>query len=486
MSLELPSWVADAFNLIGLPWPGIDEDQLRGWARDVRDFAAEIGSVSGQSRSAVAALGTSDQAAFAAALASKWEHCSGVIGAMCAPLDDFADVLDVAADTVVAQKIVVIGAAVALAGEVVATQGEALVTFGLAEAEVPAEVAAARLIVRGALQELAGYLLGVLVSKGTAELSGLLGGAISRLVAGGGQVAAEAVVLKADYGATQSLASALGRHGGRVEQVSAVSWRRAASRELETGGPGGGWREVARAVEQAVLRVMAEAFVGLGRAIWKLLRETADFLRKAVTDLRHTDAELAAKADRNAGTGLAAVGAAGNVRNAANRRLPIPGQTGGSIRPRVDGTVRSTELNDDWAEEAYQAIRGSDDVADVIRNVRKAPRLDGGTGFSANEIQAIKSRVFYDEHPLGGDDGEIVYSRFDPYADMAEAWLRLRRGRYAPQDIMLLEHELAEHRYWREHPEVTWWDAHRAANLVANWEDDLPEPTYEDYTKPWK
>ena len=38
--------------------------------------------------------------------------------------------------------------------------------------------------------------------------------------------------------------------------------------------------------------------------------------------------------------------------------------------------------------------------------------------------------------------------RFDPNPDMAEAWLRLRSGTHVPQDLLLLEHELAEHNYW--------------------------------------
>jgi hypothetical protein len=487
MSLELPAWVTDAFNLIGLPWPGIDEDQLRAWAGDVRSYAAEIASLLDQSRSAVAALSASNQSAFAKTLESKWDHYHGVVNAMRAPMEDFAGALDVAAGMVVAQKIVVIGAAVALAGEVIATQGEALVTFGLAEAEVPAEVAAARLIVRGALQELEGYLLGVLINKATAELSGLLGGAIGRLVAGGGQVAAEAVVLKADYDAAQSLASALGRHGSRVQQASGASWRRASSRELETGGPGGGWREVARAVEQAVLRVMAEAFIDLGRAIWTILKDTAAFLRKAVADLRHTDTELAAKADRESVVDLAVANAAGKDSTATARVHPVPGQTGGgSVRPKVYDSLRSDQLNRQWANDAYETIRASDDVADVAGNVRDAPRLDGSTGFTLEEIRTAKAQVFYDEHPLEGDDGSIVYSRFDADPDIAEAWLRLRSGNYKPQDLILLEHELAEHNYWEQHPEAVYWDAHGAANSVAFWSADLPKPTYEDYTKPWK
>jgi hypothetical protein len=56
--------VADAFNLIGLPWPGIDEDQLRGWASDLRESATEITSLSTRSRSAVAAVAAHDESAF--------------------------------------------------------------------------------------------------------------------------------------------------------------------------------------------------------------------------------------------------------------------------------------------------------------------------------------------------------------------------------------------------------------------------------------
>jgi len=294
VSLELPGWVADAFSLVGLPWPGIDEDQLRGWANDLRAYSAEITAIAGRSTSAVGAAAIHDQSGFAKTLASKWGHYHGVITGLRGPLDVFAGALDVAAEAVVAQKVVVIGAAVALAGEVIATQGEALLTLGLAEAEVPVEVAAAQVVVRAARQELEGELLGVLITKAAGAISDALGGAIGRLVTGGGQVAAETVALAADYSALHTVSSALAGHRTQVEQASTVSWRRSTSRQLDTGGPGGGWREIARAVEQAVLRVLATAFRDLGRTIAAIVQDTAAFLRQAITDLRHTDTDLAA------------------------------------------------------------------------------------------------------------------------------------------------------------------------------------------------
>src|SRR6202012_4682939 len=98
VSLELPGWVADAFNLVGLPWPGIDEDQLRGWAQDLRQYAAEISALSGRSRSAVHAIAAGNESAFARTLASQWEHYHAVISDARAPMEVFASALEVAAD----------------------------------------------------------------------------------------------------------------------------------------------------------------------------------------------------------------------------------------------------------------------------------------------------------------------------------------------------------------------------------------------------
>ena len=486
MSLELPGWVADAFNLTGLPWPGIDEDQLRAWAGDLRAYSAEITALAGRSSSAVAVVAARDESAFARALASRWDHYRGVISGLRGPLEVFAGALDMAADAVVAQKIVVIGAVVALAGEVIATQGEALFTFGLAEAEVPAEVAATQLIVRGALQELEGHLLGVLISKAAAVVSDALGGAVGKLVAGGGQVAAQVVVLKADYSAMQTVTTALTGHRSRVEQASSASWRRATSRELETGGPGGGWREVARAVEQAVLRVLAAAFKDLGRAIATIVQDTASFLRKAITALRHTDTELAAKTGREAASDLAVAHTMGVGAGHRTGGVPFPGQTGGSIRPPDDGSVRAWNREEQWAKDAYDSIRSSDDVSAVAGNLSNVPRRDGSAGFTLEEIQIIKTHIFVEEHPLTGEHDEIVWSRYAPDADMAEAWLRLRSGNYKPQDLTLLEHELAEHNYYRQHPQGDYSEAHQAANRVAAWQLNRPSATHEDYNKPWK
>ena len=192
MSLELPGWVVDVFYFIGLPWPGVDEDELRGWGKDLRTFASEITDLSRLSHDAVSGLAHSDQSAFLKTMAQHWDHHHAQIKAMREPIHAFADALDIAAEAVVIQKHAVITAAVALATAVGVTQGEALFTFGLAEAEVPVEVEATKKLIQFALQELENKLLGILINHAAAAISRHLNHAIGNLLMGGLGVANEA------------------------------------------------------------------------------------------------------------------------------------------------------------------------------------------------------------------------------------------------------------------------------------------------------
>ncbi|MEV1287926.1 hypothetical protein [Micromonospora sp. NPDC049679] len=51
--------------------------------------------------------------------------------------------------------------------------------------------------------------------------------------------------------------------------------------------------------------------------------------------------------------------------------------------------------------------------------------------------------------------------------------------------MTLLEHELAESRYYRDHPGATYQEAHAAANEMSNWQRQIPDPTFEDFAEPW-
>jgi hypothetical protein len=162
---------------------------------------------------------------------------------------------------------------------------------------------------------------------------------------------------------------------------------------------------------------------------------------------------------------------------------PVRTHGGHSSRPRNSADYERQER---WANDAYEDIRANPDTDVISNNLRNVDRLDGSTGFSPEEIDRIRQQIFFEEHPVSDYDGGIVSRRYDASPDMAEAWLRMRSGHARPEDITLLEHESAEARYYNAHPGATYEDAHRAANAVANWQNRIPDPTYEDYSTPWR
>ncbi|WP_229715762.1 WXG100 family type VII secretion target [Mangrovihabitans endophyticus] len=170
-------------------------------------------------------------------------------------------------------------------------------------------------------------------------------------------------------------------------------------------------------------------------------------------------------------------------RTARGEAGPARVHGGHADRPR---DIVDYERQERWANDAYDDIRMNPDADVIAGNLGDVARLDGSTGFTAAEIDRIRQHIFFEEHPVSDYAGGIVHQRYDASPDMADAWLRLRSGRARPEDIALLEHELAEARYYDAHPGATYEEAHRAANEVSNWQNQIPEPTYEDYSAPWR
>ncbi|MGV9540118.1 HNH endonuclease, partial [Nocardia beijingensis] len=143
-------------------------------------------------------------------------------------------------------------------------------------------------------------------------------------------------------------------------------------------------------------------------------------------------------------------------------------------------TIASLGRDNDWAAQAYDAIRSADDVDRIASHLETVRRPDGSP-YTRADIEAVKNHIFYDEHPLEAVDGGHVEGRFEAHPEIAEAWIRLRSGRHTDSDLLLLEHELAEHQYLAEHPEASYAEAHRAANTVADWERGYRPRRSEDY-----
>ncbi|MBW6436342.1 hypothetical protein KZ829_21620 [Actinoplanes hulinensis] len=159
---------------------------------------------------------------------------------------------------------------------------------------------------------------------------------------------------------------------------------------------------------------------------------------------------------------------------------PGDAMTGASIRPRDEFAAY------DWAERAYDRFRADDaDVAEIAGNLRDVPRSEGRAGYTPAEIHQIKQHLMVEPHRITDYDGTVEIRRFDASPDIAEAWIRLREGRHLPEDLVLLNHELAESNHMRRNPEADYREAHDAANQQHNWQDIVPARTGEDLDNRW-
>ncbi|MGX1854072.1 WXG100 family type VII secretion target [Streptomyces sp. NPDC055299] len=189
-------------------------------------------------------------------------------------------------------------------------------------------------------------------------------------------------------------------------------------------------------------------------------------------------------------------GAARGLRTFNEARLPgIPASklhlasndewlTGARRRPRdlLDDPAQTK-----WAENSYaNFMEDSRDIGTISKNTREVLRGDGSTGFSEEEISTIKKHVFDTEHPIEDyETGKVVTRKFDADPEIADAWIRLRSGSALPEDHILLEHELTELKYLREHPGATYQEAHRIANESYNWQSKVPLNKREDFESEW-
>ncbi|MGA4987575.1 hypothetical protein [Nonomuraea bangladeshensis] len=158
--------------------------------------------------------------------------------------------------------------------------------------------------------------------------------------------------------------------------------------------------------------------------------------------------------------------------------------TGARRRPRdiLDDLAQTK-----WAKEAYDSfLADSRDITAISANTRDVLRMNGSSGFTEKEISDVKRHLMETAHRIEDrETGEIVLRSFDADPEIADAWIRLRSGRPLPEDFILLEHELAELNYLREHPGCTYQEAHAAANETYHWESQVPLNIREDMESDW-
>jgi hypothetical protein len=190
MSIELPSELVMAMGLVGLPWPDVDEDQLRTYADHLRTFASSLSDTHGSAHAKIAGLSASNSGSSYEALVERWAHVSSAhMNELVDGCHALATALDVAAGAVEIAKKAIIAALVVLAAAFVADQAAAIATVGLAEAALPLAIETARVVVQGALNQLEQMAIAEALQVALGPLEDKLASAVQGMVLHGVETA---------------------------------------------------------------------------------------------------------------------------------------------------------------------------------------------------------------------------------------------------------------------------------------------------------
>lgn len=183
MSIQLPSELTWCLNMLGIPWPDIDEDELHHWAAQIRTYAANTADTHDAAHAKVKELAATTHGDSYDALRAGWEKASGThMKDMVAGCHLFADALDAAADVVVVVKGAIIAALAAMAAQIAAAQASAAITGGASEATIPTIVQGAQTAVQQQLNQLAQQVISGLLETVATPLEDTIARAVEGML----------------------------------------------------------------------------------------------------------------------------------------------------------------------------------------------------------------------------------------------------------------------------------------------------------------
>ena len=110
-----------------------------------------------------------------------------------------------------------------------------------------------------------------------------------------------------------------------------------------------------------------------------------------------------------------------------------------------------------WNEAERQAIEFYENIRRNTSNI-DVSIISKNSGMPEFQVQKVKQHLFFNAHKL-----DAAISRFAPDIEIADAWLRLQKGNFVKQDLMLLKHEYFEARFMGIF-KTDYTTAHQAAN----------------------
>ncbi|MGA4792075.1 hypothetical protein [Nocardia sp. AB354] len=181
MAVEIPYDVALFLNYIGVPYPDINEDQVRALGTHVRNFANGVADTHDTATGVIADMGKVYSGYSYQALVAAWARRSkSHMADLDAACHLVADALDAAAGVIVVTKVAVLAELAVLAASYTAAMAATIATGGLSVAIEQAIAAAARKICQVMEQALIGYILFEVIGKAIEPLEHV----IDRMVRG--------------------------------------------------------------------------------------------------------------------------------------------------------------------------------------------------------------------------------------------------------------------------------------------------------------
>lgn len=168
---DLPMPVVNFLNVIGVEWPYINEDTVMQFASLVREFGQAVQRTHDDATAAVHGLAQAHEGASTEVMKSGWaelsrRHVTEIVDG-CGVL---ADALEAYAGYIVVQKGIAIAELIGMAATFIADQAAAVATLGIAEAAVPAIIAAGRKLAESLIQDLEQYVIGQVIEAAAKPL----------------------------------------------------------------------------------------------------------------------------------------------------------------------------------------------------------------------------------------------------------------------------------------------------------------------------
>lgn len=157
---DLPLPVVNFLNVIGVPWPYVNEDTVMQFSSLVRQFGQAVQNTHEEATQHIAGVAEAYRSEASQKMTDGWaklsaKHVSEIL--------DGCEVLSVAlegaAAYIVAQKVEAIAELVGMASAFVADQAASVATLGIAEAAVPAIIEGAEKLVESLEMDLQQYLI---------------------------------------------------------------------------------------------------------------------------------------------------------------------------------------------------------------------------------------------------------------------------------------------------------------------------------------